>query len=113
MGKVKGLLGLLLVVGGFYVAWNMVPPYFHNYQLQDDLDDVARRHSYTSISEDEIKKIVISKADNDSVRLKEDQITVTRTPNGLAISVKYRIHVDMILYPVDLDFAANSMNKRI
>jgi len=113
MGKVKGLLGLLLLAGGFYVAWNMVPPYFHNYQLQDDLDDVARRHSYTSISEDEIKKIVISKADNDSVRLKEDQITVTRTPNGLAISVKYRIHVDMILYPVDLDFAANSMNKRI
>lgn len=113
MGKVKGLIGLLLVVGGFYVAWNMVPPYFHNYQLQDDLDDVARRHSYTSISEDEIKKIVISKADNDNVRLKEDEIVVTRTPNGLGISVKYRIHVDMVLYPVDLDFAANSMNKRI
>jgi hypothetical protein len=113
MGKVKGLIGLLLVVGGFYVAWNMVPPYFHNYQLQDDLDDLARRHSYTSISEDEIKKRVIAKADDDSVRLKEDQISVTRTSNGLAISVKYRIHVDMILYPVDLDFAANSMNKRI
>jgi hypothetical protein len=113
MGKIKGLLGLLIVVGGFYVAWNVVPPYFHNYQLQDDLDDVARRNSYTSTSEDEIKKIVISKADNDSVKLKEDQITVTRTPNGLAISVKYHIHVDMILYPVDLDFAANSMNKRI
>jgi hypothetical protein len=113
MGKIKGLLGLLIVVGGFYVAWNMVPPYFHNYQLRDDLDDVARRHSYLPTSEDELKKIVITKADNDSVKLKEDQITVTRTSNGLAISVKYRIHVDMVLYPVDLDFAADSMNKRI
>jgi hypothetical protein len=113
MGKIKGFIGLLLVVAGFYVAWNMVPPYFHNYQLQDDLDDVARRHSYTSTSEDEIKKIVITKADNDSVKLKEDEITITRTPNGLAISVKYRIHVDMVLYPVDLDFAPVSMNKRI
>lgn len=113
MGKVKGLLGLIIVIGGFYVAWNLIPPYFHNYQLQDDLDDVARRHSYTAINEDEIKKVVIIKADGDGVKLKEDQITVTRTANGLAISVKYRIHVDMILYPVDLDFAANSLNKRI
>jgi uncharacterized protein DUF4845 len=113
MGKVKGLLGLLIVLAGFYVAWNLVPPYFHNYQLQDDLDDVARRNSYTATSEDEIKKIVIAKADNNSIKLKEDQIIVTRTSNGLAISVKYHIHVDMILYPVDLDFAANSMNKRI
>jgi hypothetical protein len=113
MGKIKGLIGLLLVVAGFYAAWNLVPPYFHNYQLQDDLDDVARRHSYTAISEDEIKKIVITKADSDNVKLKEDQIIVTRTPIGLAISVKYRIHVDMILYPVDLDFATDSKNKRI
>ena len=113
MGKVKGLIGLLLVVAGFYVAWNMIPPYFHNYQLQDDLDDIARRHSYIPTSEDEIKKIVISKAQDNSIKLKEDQITVQRTGGGLAISVKYHIHVDMILHPVDLDFAANSMNKRI
>ncbi|HET9839483.1 MAG TPA: DUF4845 domain-containing protein [Candidatus Angelobacter sp.] len=95
------------------MAWNLIPPYFHNYQLQDDLDDVARRNTYLATSEDEIKKIVIAKADNNSIKLKEDQITITRTGNGLAISVKYHIHVDMILYPVDLDFAANSMNKRI
>jgi uncharacterized protein DUF4845 len=113
MGKIKGFIGLLLVVAGFYVAWNLIPPYFHNYQLQDDLDDVARRHSYTTVSDDDVKKIVITKADSNNIRLKEDQITVTRTPNGLAISVKYHIHVDMVLYPVDLDFAANSMNKRI
>jgi uncharacterized protein DUF4845 len=113
MGKVKGILGLLIVLAGFYVAWNLVPPYFHNYQLQDDLDDVARRNSYLATSEDEIKKIVITKADNNNIKLKEDQIVITRTSNGLAISVKYHIHVDMILYPVDLDFAANSMNKRI
>jgi len=113
MGKVKGLIGLLIVLGGFYVAWNMIPPYFNNYQLQDNLDDIARRHSYIATSEDEIKKIVIAKAEGDNIKLKEDQIIITRTPNGLAISVKYRIHVDMILHPVDLDFAANSMNKRI
>jgi uncharacterized protein DUF4845 len=113
MGKIKGLIGLLVVVAGFYVAWNLIPPYFNNYQLQDTLDDVARRHSYTTASDDEIKKIIITKAQDNNITLKEDQISVTRTGNGLGISVKYRIHVDMILHPMDLDFAANSLNKRI
>lgn len=113
MGKIKGLVGLLLVAAGFYVAWNMIPPYFNNYQLQDTLDDIARRNSYLPTSDDDIKKIVITKAQDNNVKLKEDQIIVTRTYNGLGISVKYHIHVDMIFHPVDLDFAANSMNKRI
>lgn len=113
MGKLKALIGLLVVGGAFYVTWNMVPPYFHNYQLQDDLDDIARRNSYTIVSDDEVKKIVINKAADDSVTLKEDQITLVRTPNGLGITVKYHIHVDMIVHPVDLDFSAISMNKRI
>ncbi len=114
MGKVKGILGLLIVLAGFYVAWNLIPPYFHNYQLQDDLDDIARRHSYTTATEDDIKKVVISKAQNDDgVTLKEDQVTVTRNSSGLGITVKYHVHIDMILHPVDLDFVANSLNKRI
>jgi Domain of unknown function (DUF4845) len=113
MGKAKGLIGLLLVVGGFYVAWNMIPPYFRNYQLQDDLDDVARRHSYTAATEEEIRKVVITKAASDDIVLKEDQVTVVRNSSGVGITVKYRVHVDMVLHPMDLDFVANSINKRI
>ena len=113
MGKLKGLIGIVIVVGAFYVAWNMIPPYFNNYQLQDALDDIARRHSYTTATEDDIKKMVVSKAASNDIALKEDQVAVSRTTNGLAISVHYRIHVDMIMHPVDLDFTANSMNKRI
>jgi uncharacterized protein DUF4845 len=113
MGKIKGLIGLLLVVAGFYVAWNMIPPYFNNYQLQDTLDDIARYHTYHSTSDEDIKKIVISKALDNNVKLKEDEIVVQRVYGGLGISVKYHVHVDMILHPVDLDFTANSMNKRI
>jgi hypothetical protein len=91
----------------------MIPPYFHNYQLQDDLDDIARRNSYTTATEDDIKKIVLSKASENNITLRNDQVVVTRTTNGLGISVKYRIHVEMAVHPVDLDFTANSMNKRI
>src|SRR5262249_53198354 len=113
MGKVKGLIGIVVVVGAFYVAWNMIPPYFNNYQLQDSLDDIARRNSYTSLTEDDIRKQVLSKAASDDITLREDQVAVTRTPNGVGITVRYRIHVEMVVHPVDLDFTANSFNKRI
>jgi Zn/Cd-binding protein ZinT len=113
MGKLKGLIGLGVVVVGFYVAWNMVPPYFNNYQFQDALDDIARKNTYTSASDDDIKKMVVTKADYEDIKIKEDQVVITRIHDGLGITVKYRIHVDMVVHPVDLDFTANSLNKRI
>jgi hypothetical protein len=113
MGKIKGLFGLLVIAGGFYVAWNMIPPYFHNYQLQDDLDDIARRDSYLTRDDDAIKKQVIDKAQDDGVALTDDQVTVSRGRNGLAISVKYRKHIEMVVHPMDIDFSADSFNKRI
>jgi uncharacterized protein DUF4845 len=113
MGKVKALIGLVVILGGFYVAWNMVPPYFNNYQFQDALDDIARKGSYTAQTDDDIKKAVIAKAETEDIKLREDQIVVSRVRDMLGITVKYRIHVDMVVHPVDLDFTANSLNKRI
>ena len=104
---------LAIMAAGIYVAWSMVPPYFHNYQFQDDLDDVVRINSYLARSDDDIKQQVIKRAQNQDINLKEDQVIVTRGGEGLGISVRYRIHVDMLLHPVDIDFTANSKNKRI
>ena len=102
-----------MILGGFYVAWNMVPPYVNNYKLQDDLDDIARKSSYIAATDDDIKKNVIAKAEAADIKLKEDQIVISRVRDILGITVKYRIHVDMVVHPVDLDFTANSLNKRI
>jgi hypothetical protein len=113
MGKLKGLIGILIVVGIFYAAWNLIPPYFNNYQLQDALDDIARKNSYTQTTDEEIRKSVVKKAETEDIPLREDQVVVTRSQEGLGITVKYRIHVEMIVQPVDLEFTAASLNKRI
>jgi hypothetical protein len=55
---------------------------------------------------------VIKKAEERGISLKGDEITVSRISSGIAISVHYRVHIDMILHPVDLDFTADSMNRR-
>ena len=113
MGKIKAVVALVLIFGSIYVGWNMIPPYFHKYEFQDELDDIARRNSYTGKTDDDLRALIIQKASSMDIPLKEDQITITRTSDGLGISVHYHIHVDMVVHPVDLDFTAASMNKRI
>jgi hypothetical protein len=114
MEKVKALIGLLVVVGGFYYAWNMIPPYFHNSQFQDDLDDVVRIATYTSRTDDELKAVVLKKAQLRDIVVKEDQVKITRfSGGGLGITVRYHVHVDMIVHPTDLDFTAISKNMNI
>lgn len=113
MEKVKALIGVGVIVIGFYVAWNMIPPYFHNGQFQDELDDIARHASYQVISDDDLRQKVVDKAKGMDIFIKEDQVSVTHSGNLLGISVKYRVHVDMLVHPTDLDFTANSLNKRI
>lgn len=113
MGKIKGLIGVLVIAGCFYSAWNLIPPYFHNQQFQEDLDDIARRNSYTQKNDDDIRQQVIKHAQSMDISLKEEQVIVSRGGDGLGITVHYQVHVDMIVRPVDLDFVANSRNKRI
>jgi hypothetical protein len=113
MGKIKGFFGLAVIASAFYVAWNLIPPYFHNYQLQDELDDVARKMSYVAKSDDDVKASVINRAKGMDIPLKEEQVVVTHEGSGLGIAVKYRVHVEMMVHPMDIDFDAKSFNKRI
>jgi len=114
MEKLKAVIGILVIVGGFYYGWNMIPPYFHNAQFQDDLDDIVRVATYNTRTDEELKQAVIRKAQSRDIVLKEDQISIARLASGgVGISVKYRVHVDMIGHQADLDFTANSKNMNI
>jgi len=112
MGKIKGLIALLILGGGFYVGWKMIPPYFHKYEFQDDLDEIARRNSYTHKTDDEVRASVIQQAGTRDIPLREEQVNITRTKDGIGISVRYQVQVDLMVHRVDLDFTVNSMNNR-
>lgn len=112
--KTRGLLVLLVLIAAGYVAWNLIPPYFTNSQFQESLEDIARKTTYIPRTDEEIKTMVLHQAQSMEIPIKEDQVVITRWPDGgLGISVSYRIHVDLPVHPVDLDFTANSKNRRI
>ncbi|HLJ87344.1 MAG TPA: hypothetical protein VKZ53_11015 [Candidatus Angelobacter sp.] len=111
--KVKPILYIALFGAAIFVGAKLIPPYFESYQFQDDLDEIARRNSYTHRDDDEVKGIVIRSGESRDILLKEDQVTISRTPDGLGITVHYRVHVDLMVREMDLDFTTNSTNKRI
>ena len=113
MEKLKVLVFAVIVVAALYYGWNMIPPYFHNYQFQDDLDDICRVATYNPRGDEDLKAAVISKARTRDITLKEDQISITRMPSGIGIAVKYRVHVETLIHSSDIDFVANSKNMNI
>lgn len=112
MKTIKALAGVGLVVAMVYVAFQLIPPYFNNYQFQDAIESEARLASYSIKSEQEIRDIVAKKAKEFDVPLTAEQINVQRTGSGVDIWAKYTVHVDLPGYPLDLKFEPATKSKR-
>ena len=114
MKTIKALFGLFVVVAMFYLAWKVLPPYFSNYQFQDELETQARYFSYgTPKSEQDIRDAIAKKAHEYDIPLTSDQVKVERMGPELAISADYTVHIDIPMYPFDLHFTPATKNKRI
>jgi len=111
MNKIRGLLGLAIIVGGIYAGWNLIPPYFANYKLEDVVAEEARTSTYTAKSEDQIRDDVFQKASDLDIALTREQIAVQKTGSTVAIEVNYSVHVDFPFHPVDLAFHTSSKNR--
>lgn len=117
MGTVKMLLGIGVIVGGIYLSWMLIPPYFSNYQFQDYLKDEATRDSYAPKSENDIQEAVFKKAQEFDIPLTKDGIHVERQGNQFSgtiiIRAPYVVHLDLPGYPLDLHFEASTLNKGV
>ncbi|HLX74126.1 MAG TPA: hypothetical protein VKR26_05285 [Terriglobales bacterium] len=117
MRTLKLLVALGVIAAGVYVGFELVPPIFANYQLQDAIQNEAVLQSYSNKSEDEIRATIFKKAQDLEIPLRAEQIVVQRVGSGgsgsLAISADYTVHVDLPYYPLDLQFHPASKSAPI
>lgn len=111
MKQIKATIGLALVVAAFYTAWMMIPPYYHQFQFQDAVSSEARLQSYTAKTEQEIRAIIMKKARENEIPIREEQVIVQRNGSEVNIDAKYTVNIDLPLYPLKLNFEATSRNK--
>ncbi len=105
---------MFVVVAGFYLAFKLIPPYFNNYQFQDDLEQEARQSVYTpSRTEEQIRNNVVKAARDEDIIIRPEDVKIIRGFDTIVISVDYTIHVDLPVHPLDLQFHPTTKDRRI
>lgn len=116
MATVKALLGILMIVGMIYCAWQIVPPELANYSFQDDLRQIAMVGGANPHQTDqEILDSIIKKAQDHQIALAPEQVTIQRigTPGSPAVYVaaEYSVPVALPGYSFTLHFTPSSGNR--
>ena len=80
------------------------PIYYRNLELQNFVSGVAQRVENQTNSDDVLRTWVLDKAHELDLPVKEDNVHVIRSKEGVRIDVRYFVRVDLPGYTVDLHF---------
>lgn len=115
MGTVKMVFGLVVIATAVYLAAELFPVYYANYEFQDTINTEATLETYTTKPEADIQQMIFKKAQDLQIPVIKEQIKVVRHGNtgvgSLSIQAPYDVRLDFPGYPVDLHFAASTDNK--
>ena len=80
------------------------PIYFRNLELQNFVSDVTQRSENRTNSDDLLRTWVLDKAHELDLPVREDNVQVIRSREGVRIDVRYFVRVTLPGYTVDLHF---------
>lgn len=112
MKKLKALFGIAIFVGLIYGGYKVLPTYLAAWEFEDAIKEEAKLNAYSSRSETEIRDTLLQKAKELEIPITEKQVMVRRDQGELVISADYSMHVDLMIYPLDLDFHPSSRMRR-
>lgn len=115
MAKMRHFLfALLFLATLIFLALRLLPPYLSNYRLQDAVDNLAVRATYSQqMSESDIRREVIASARMFDIQLENWQVTVRKTRASVDIAVQYVVQVDWGVRQVELRFAPSAGNRNL
>jgi hypothetical protein len=111
--RLRVIIVTALIVAFVYVSYKIIPPYFANYQFEDDL----RQEALFSIGEfdnDTIREHVFKEMQARGVDATKDTIHIQQNDSrGLKLSVDYTVAVDLTVYTLHLHFTPSSNNQSL
>jgi hypothetical protein len=111
----KLFFGVFVVIVALYLGVMFVPVYYANYEFEDVLNGEALFATNSTATEDAIRESVFKKAQQLEIPITREAIKVQRVgPMGsgsVTIDAPYTVHVNLIAYPVDLNFTPSTTNK--
>ena len=93
------VLVALLTLGGF-----LLPVYLHNLEFQRFVSAIADNPKSHDSNDSLIRSRLVDKADELKLPVRFENIQIARTAESVQITVRYVVHVNLIVYAVDLHF---------
>lgn len=112
-GKFKAILVTVILIFIVYAAVKMVPPYISEYELNDTMQETAKFASVTRSGEDQIRATIFRKIEELDIPATKEDVKVTAVNGRVAISVDYKVPIDLMFYKFDLHFTPSTSNKDI
>jgi hypothetical protein len=113
----KLVLGFGVFLAMIVLGIKVIPPCFSNYEFEDSLKEEALQSTYTSRSEEDIRKAVVKHAREYDIPITPQQVKVSRIggfgTGTLNIEAEYSVPLDLPGYSTTLNFHPSSSNKGI
>jgi hypothetical protein len=87
-----------------FFTGRFAPIYFRNFELQNFVSETARLADSRTQPDTVLRGRVLDKARELELPVKEGDVRIVRSPEGLRINVRYFVRVDMPGYTVNLHF---------
>ena len=100
--RIAAGVGVLVVLA--LIAVLLVPPYYHDWQLQSFLKALVHDQATANRSTDLVRALVVDKAAGLGLPVRTPDVHVTRSKDQVKIEVLYIVHIDLPVYTVDLHF---------
>lgn len=114
MARLKTWFGVFVVVAAIFLGIKLLPPYFANYQLQDDIESIARYATYAQgKGAEDVRSDVMAKARERGVALNLEDVNVTKDGVSVSIDIKYVVEVPVPGYTFKLKFNPTAGNRMI
>jgi len=113
MKELKSIFALLVLLIGGFVLYKVLPAYWGNFKLDRLLEEQAQFYTYNSKSDKDIQTAIAQKAQAMDVPVSPEQLKVERLSGELSITAEYTVHVELPLYPLDLNFKTATHNKNV
>lgn len=100
--RIAAAIAVLAALAGFGAVF--LPIYLDNLRLQSYVSDMTLKGAAAQKSDDEVRRLVLAKANELDLPVKPDNVRIDRRPEGVRIGVRYFVRVDLPGYTVDLHF---------
>ena len=100
--RIAAAVAVLAALLGFGALFT--PIYVDNLKLQNYVEEMTRRAAIQNQPDDGLRRDVLNRARELDLPVKEDNVHIIRSPEGLRIDVRYFVRVTLPGYTVDLHF---------